>query len=700
MASDVIFKGRQVRLKLPGKLKGYLMRAQVEEGLSRITSTTIEFMSPDIDLDLQKLVGERLPLEIDAPKDKVRHFQGHCVSAEFLGSHLGRGYFRATVRPWLWFLTKTSDCRIFQDKSVIEILKDVFKGHGFSDFKDKTKQSYAKRDYCVQYRESDFDFAARLMEEEGIYFFFDNEKAKETLILADDMSAHQSVEDHKELEFYFREDEYRRKGDHVFEWRGGESVQPGKVTLQDYDFEKPKSDLQSVKVLTGAKHAHKSYEVYDYPGRHRDTRTGEHHARVKIEGFGAHRLRAHGAGNVRQLSAGAKFKLTKHPRKAENDEYLVISARHQLQIDAEDQDRQMVEAILGPLLDFDRTTNPDTYRCIFEVQPTKALFRPPQKTPRPDIPGVQTAVVVGKKGEEVWTDKYGRVKVQFHWDRAGRKDESSSCWVRSSVPWSGKNWGMVSVPRIGQEVVVQFEEGDPDRPLVTGMVYNGDTPPPYALPANQTQFGIKTNRSKGGSGFSELVFEDKKDAEFVRLQSERDFKQIIKNDAEIEIGLEHKKPGKLKQTIHGDKTEVIREGDHSFTVAKGEEKIDIAKNRTTEIGGIDKLVVEDRKTDKIAKDYEIDIGKALDLSASTKITLKCGASKIEMTPSKITISSPQVDVKATATAKITANGQLKMEGKGMAELKGSGMLKLEGGGMTQLKSSGLLMAKGSLTMIN
>ena len=707
-SKETELEGRKVRLELPNKLKGFLMRAQVEEGLSRLTETTIEFMSSDLDLDLQKVVGERLRLEVDAPKDKVRYFQGHCVSAEYLGAHAGRGYFRATVRPWLWFLTRMSNCRIFQDKSVIDVIKEVFKDRGFSDFKDSTKQTFAKREYCVQYCETDYDFICRLMEEEGIYFFFTHEKNKETLVLADDASAHKSVEDAAKIDFFFREAEYRRKDDHVFEWRGGESVQTGKVTLQDYDFEKPKSDLKSVKALAKGKHSHKSYEMYAYPGRHRDTKVGEHHARIKVEGFAAQYQRSHGVCNVRQMAVGAKFKLQEHPRKAENQEYLVISARHQIQIDADTADPEMVNAILGPTLDFDRENNTDIYRCLFEVQPEKEPFRAPQLTPWPEIPGVQTAVVVGKKGEEIWTDKHGRVKVQFHWDRDGKKDENASCWIRTSVPWSGKNWGMIGVPRIGQEVVVQFEDGDPDRPLITGMVYNGETKPPYTLPANQTQMGVKTNKSKDGGGFNELVFEDKKDAEFVRLQSERDFKQIIKNNAEITVGLEHKKDGFFKQTIHGDKTETINEGNHTFKVAKGEEKIDIAKKRTTDIGDADtltvskdqKFTIKGGKTDKISKSYKVDVGSSMEISAKSKITLKCGGSKIEITPTKVTISTTQIDIKANATAKITANGQLKMEGKGQAALKGSGMLKLEGGGMTQLKSSGLLMAKGSVTMIN
>ena len=708
MASNSILEGRQVRLELPNSLKGFLMRAQIDEGLSQITQTTIEFMSPDIDLDLQKVVGERMRLEVDAPKNKIRYFQGHCVAAEYLGSHAGRGYFRAEVRPWIWFLTRTSDCRVFQDKTVIDVIKEIFSQHGFSDFKDSTKHSYKPRDYCVQYQETDFAFVSRLMEEEGIYYYITHEKSKETLVLADDASTHKALEDNAEVEFYFREPNYRRADDHVFEWRGSESIQSGKVTLQDYDFEKPKSDLKTVKALPRGKHAYMSLEMYQYPGRHREIRLGEHHARVKIEGIAAQAQRAMGVCNVQQMMAGGKFKLKKHPRKSENAEYLVLSARHQLQIDADIDDREIIEAILGPTLAFDHRNNIDIYRCSFEVQPIRVAYRAPQITPRPPHPGVQTAIVVGKKGEEIWTDEYGRIKVQFHWDREGKRDDKSSCWIRTTVPWSGKGWGMVGVPRVGQEVVVQFEDGDPDRPIVTGMVYNGDTKLPYKLPANQTQSGLKTNSSKGGGGFNELVFEDKKNAEFVRFQSERDYKQIIKNNSEVTIGLEHKDGGTLTQTIHGTKTETIREGDHSFTVAKGREDISVAQTRKTGIGGEDHLRVDKdqsvhilgAKSDDIANNYDIDVGDALKITAQSKITLKCGGSTIEMTPTKVTISTTQIEFKAKATAKFTAGAQLKMEGKGQATLKGGGMLKLEGGGMTQVKSSGMMLVKGALTMIN
>lgn len=700
MTKDIVLEGRHVRLQLPGKIKGSLIRAQVNEGLSCLTETVIEFLSTDLDLDLQKLIGERLLLEIDAPEDKERFFQGRCVAVEFLGARGEQGFFRARLRPWLWFLSRATDCRIFQDKSVIDILKDVFGQHGFSDFRDLTRHRYAKRPYCVQFRETDFDFVSRLMEEEGIYYFFDHDKARETLMLVDEASAHKALKDQAKLEFFPQLQDYRRGDDHVFEWSGGESIQTGKVTFQDYDFEKPKSDLKAVRAMPKGRNKYNGFENYAYPGRYSDVPGGEHLARIRAEGLAAQAQRSHGTSNARRMMAGGKFKLEKHPRKAENTEYLILNACHQLQADTDLLEDDVTRAILGPALDFDSLNSPDIYRCVFTVQPLREPFRAPQCTPRPDLSGIQTARVVGKKGEEIWTDKHGRVKIQFHWDRMGKSDENASCWVRCAVPWSGKGFGTLAVPRIGQEVIVQFENGDPDRPLITGMVYNGDTKFPYPLPTNQTQFGFRTQSSKNGTGFSELIFEDKKDAEFVRLQSERDFHQIIKNNAEITVGLEHKKAGFFKQTIHGDKTETINTGDHAFTVAAGKETLKIAKDRSADIGGADKTTVNADHSLSVSKGADWDIGAALNIAAKSKITLTCGASKIEITPSKITMSAPQVDIAATATAKLTANGQLKMEGKGQAALKGAGMLTLEGGGMTQLKSSGLLNVKGSLTMIN
>ena len=695
MAPSPMPENRGLRLALPNALKGFLMRAQVDERLGRLTETTIEFRAPDLDLDLGRLVGERLRLDIDAPGGTVRHFQGHCVAAEYLGALAGAGYFRAEVRPWLWFLTRSSNCRIFQDQTVIEVITAVFGGYDVSDHRIATNRKYKPRDYCVQYHETDFDFVSRLMEEEGIYYFFEHDATRETLVLADDAGAHRPLEGAPALDFHFQEAEFRRVDDHVFEWRGVERVQTGKVALHAYDPERPGSDLTARKSAPRGRHRFRNYELYAPAGRHRTPQTGEqegeHPARVRAEAFAAAAHRVQGACNVRRMATGGRFKLRGHPRKAENREYLVVAARHRMQIEVEAAERELVQAILGPALDFGEGRNRDRHRCTFEAQPATEPYRSPRETQRPAIPGVQTAVVVGKKDEDVWTDEHGRVKILFHWDREGEKDEHASCWVRVASPWSGKGWGFVGLPRTGQEVVVQFEEGDPDRPLVTGMVYNAESRAPWPLPAERLKTGLRTRSSDRGTGFHELVFDDRKDAEVVRLQSERDFTQIVKNNAEITVGLGHKAPGTFKQTIHGDKTERIVEGNHRFAVETGDEAVSIAGRRKTEVGVDDAL--------SVAKAMTLDVGTTLELSARTKIVLSCGASKIEITPAKVSISAPQVEVGASGTAKVSAGGQLSLEGRGMAALKGGGMLQLQGG-FTQLKSSGLLMAKGAITLIN
>ncbi|MEM1383687.1 MAG: type VI secretion system tip protein TssI/VgrG [Pseudomonadota bacterium] len=706
-SSDLAFENRQIRLVTPlGPKKTNLVRAEIEEGLSKLTEVSLEFISSDMELDLGKIVGERLGVELDAEDGQIRHFGGHCIAAEYLGLYQGQAHYRAELRPWLWFLTRDRDCRIFQDVSAMEIVKKVFNDCGFSDFEDKTKHSFRKRDYCVQYRESSFEFLSRLMEEEGIYFFFKSDGSKDILVLADDQGAHAAVPHNDTIEFYFREPEYRRKTDHIFEWRGQERVQSGKVTLTDYNFEKPSADLKSTRAIAKGKHKHKNFEIYDYPGHHRETADGEYHARVKMEATAAQHMRSKGAGNVRFMAAGTTFRLAKHPRQAQNVEYLVVSARHELQIETDYEDEDTLKPILGEQSKVDPNENPDTYRCTFEVLPTTEPFRAPQTTRWPEISGIQTAVVVGKTGEEIWTDKYGRVKVQFHWDRLGKKDEKSSCWVRTAVPWTGKNFGMVSVPRMGQEVVIQFEEGDPDRPLITGMLYNAQTMPPYTLPDNQTQAGIMTNKSKGGGGANELVMDDAKEKEFVRFQSERDYKQIIKNNAEITIGLEHKDKGDLTQTIHRHKTETLNTGDHTFQVKDGKEVVSIAKTRNSTVGQSETVSIGTEKSESTGSSYTIDVGTELTITAGTRITLKVGASKIVMDAASITLESVQITGSASATMAMSGGASAEFGSDGilsvsatMVDIAGDAMATM-GAPMVDIAGDGMLMLGGGVVMVN
>lgn len=712
-AENLAFKNRSVRMKsvLPESVVS-LKNARVEEGLSRLTETRIEFLSSDMQLDLQKVLGTRITLEVDG-EDEAQGFSGLCISAEYVGLYQGMLHIVAEVRPWLWMLTRTRNSRIYQEKTAHEIIKSVLSDHGFSaDLSDKVQGSYLTRTYCVQYRETDFDFISRLMEEEGIYYYFQQVGDKEKLVLCDDVSAHMPVPGNAEIEFHFAEPEYRRRKDHIFEWTEATHLTSGKVTLDDYFFETPRSELKTTRAIPKGQHSYKDFELYDHPGRYTTSAHGNARSRVRMQAEAVRHLKSHGIGNVRGLRVGRTFRLKGHDRvgKVAPNDFLILNAVHLLQIESDYEDR---ETTTSPFRGGAKTNagafgpdNRDTYRCVFEVMPKKEPFRALQTTPWPEIPGLQTAMVTGPSGEEIHTDEFGRIKVQFHWDRQGKKDEKTSCWVRCVMPWTGKNWGMIHIPRIGQEVAIQFEEGDPDRPICTGMLYNGDTKPPYPLPANMTQSGIVTRSSKGGSAstFNELIFEDKKDAEFVRMQSEKDYKQTIKNNAEITIGLEKKDKGDLTQTIHRHKTETLNTGDHVFTVKAGNQKVSIKKDHTETIEGKATQTITGNTTQTIKQgNYRqtikmgdvtrsVDMGNekhtvklgnydlktsvgATTIEALQKIELKCGMSKITMTPTQITIESLMVDVKATTNLNV----------KGL---------------LTTVSADAIMTVKGALTMIN
>lgn len=607
MAEDLELKNRDVWMEGDYSPKPVFMKnARVIEGLSEISEITIEFLSGKKDIDIQDFVGKKMAVGVKDEKDGDRHFSGICVSVEYVGLYQGLSHFVAEVRPWLWMLTRTRENRIYQEKSSVDIIQEIFSDYGFSSSVSlMLSETYEKRTYCVQYRETDYDFICRLMEEEGIYFFFVQDGSKEKLVLADSVSAHQPTPHNAEIDFHYREPNYRRRDDHIFEWNEASNITTGKVTLDDYDFEKPKSDKKTVKAMAKGKHSHKSYEHYHYPGHLRTEGVNTRVTRVRMEALAVDHVLSRGVCNVRTFGVGQTFKLKEHPRKKNNIEHLVVRAVHHLQIETDYEEGETTHSLIQNRLPVD-IENEDTYRCFFDVIPKSVPYRAPLITPWPEV-GMQTAVVTGPSGEEIHTDKYGRIKVQFHWDRLGKNDDKTTCWIRTVMPWTGKNWGMIAIPRIGQEVVIQFEEGDPDRPICTGMLYNDDTMPPYELPANKTMTGMTTRSTKQGSKDThhELVFEDKKDNEYVRFQSERDYLQIIKNNATINIGDGHKKDGDLRQVIHNNKTEVVGSARthvvglvEDFTVGYlFEETTGIRKNQTVGIYSEEKVGL--RKPDNL-----------------------------------------------------------------------------------------------------
>jgi type VI secretion system secreted protein VgrG len=688
-----ILEGRMIRMKGPlPETRLFLKAARIDEGLSRLTETRVEFISPDVALDLGRIVGQPMSVSVQTADAGWRDFAGTCVEARYLGLFRGYGLYSAEVRPWLWFLTRSRNNRIFQNLSAVEIVRAVFDGHGFADVRFRLNGSYPQRPYTVQYRETDFAFVSRLMEEEGIYWFPATEDGKDILVLADGGGSHKAIDGDATIEFNYREEDYRRRKDHIFEWTGSERVTPGIVSLIDYNFENPKADLKVSKAIPTGSHGHRSHEFYDPGGHYREAPRGEGLARVRIEAEAARAATKHALGNVRTLAAGRTFRLAEHPRAEENREYLIVSATHWLQIETEAD--AALDVPLPGQLDFG-AGNRDGYRCEFDAVPRTVPWRSPLLTPWPEIPGLLLARVTGPRGEEIHTDRYGRIKVQFPWDRDGKDDETTTCWVRTVMPWTGKGWGMVAVPRIGQEVTIQFEDGNPDRPICTGMLYNADTMPPWGLPGNMTQSGIRTNSSKGGGGFNELMFEDKKGEELVRLQSERDFRQIVKNDAEITIGMEKKDKGDLTQTIYRHKTETLKTGDHTFKIETGSQRIEIKTDKVERIDGQSDLVVKGNRSEVVTDgdftrttmmgneaiavsmgNYSVETSLgAISMEAMQQIELKVGSSSITIDQTGITITALSVTI------------------EGIAALEAKSP-------MTQVKGDAMLILKGGLTLIN
>ena len=623
---------------------------------------------------------------MEVPDSNARKYPGTCISVEFQGTSKGVANYRAEFRSWFWFMTRSTNNKVYQEMSAIDIFEKVIKDIGYDgEIRKKLSAVYPSREYTVQYRESDFDFVNRLLEEEGAYYFFEEANGKDVLIVADGEQEHEAIDGDAAIVYRDYDDKNERQFQHIYDWRQKAAATTGIVSLREYNFEKPKADLEVSKSILQGAHVHKDLELYDYPGHYRESADGERLAKIRMEAEAIRHKVITATSNVAAMAAGRFFELTEHPRAEENGEYIIKRAVHQFDL-SEDQHARSTGKFRDRSLDWEGS-GLERHRVTIEAIPKEEQYRPPAVTKWPEISGVHTAVVVGPSGEEIYTDEHGRIKVQFHWDRKGENDEKSSLWVRCMMPWTGEGWGMIHIPRIGQEVVIQFEEGNPDRPLVVGMLYNADKMPPYKLPDNQTQSGFTTRSTKSGNPdtFHELMFEDKKDEELVRFQSERDYKQIIKNDAEIEIGLEHKDKGDLKQTIHRNKTETLKTGELTQTihtnktvtletgdlkteVKDGNEDRIIKKNKTEEIGKNYELTVKGNQTDKITK--------TLKVSANQKIELKCGGSKITMEPAKITIQSVQV------------------------EIKGSAQTKVNGGAMLDLSSGGLIKAGAPLIKLN
>ena len=554
-----------------GALLFYKMQA--EEAISQPFGWQLELLSESADVAFDQLIGQGIGVALQVP-DAKRHFHGLVTRFELTGRH-GR-YFRyeATVRPWLWVLTRTQDCRIFQEKSTLEIVKEVFEDHSVAVFEDRTTGSYDKWEYCVQYRETDFQFISRLLEHEGIYYFFEHKEGQHTLVLADGAPAHKKTPGYESLPFIEIEGDERTDREAVRTWRMSEEMQPGKTAIEDYDFERPSVDLLQQRASPRT-HDHAEEEVFDYPGEYTQAERGEQFVRTRLEELQCRYRTARGTADARGVTCGAIFNLTGFDREDQNIGYLITRTNIEvLQADPES------TLSVG-----------SSFQCRFESIAADEPFRPARSTRKPVVRGPQTAVVVGPDGDEIYTDKYGRVKVQFHWDRYGQRDANSSCWVRVSQPWAGKNYGFMAIPRIGQEVIVDFLEGDPNRPIITGRVYNAEQMPPWDLPGQASVMGMKSDSTKGRGGYNEMSFDDTKGKEKITIHGQYDMATTVLHDQTLNVS------NNRTDTIGVDDSETV--GSNQTQSIGANQSISVGANRSETVGGTETITITGHRTETV-----------------------------------------------------------------------------------------------------
>jgi type VI secretion system secreted protein VgrG len=574
MALKLKQQSRVAELKTPlGKDKLVLTRFDGSEGLSELFTYNIEALSETEDIDFDQALGAKCTVSVKS-HGATRHFNGILVEAQWIGVRDTGFLYRLVLRPWLWLLSRSSDCRIFTNRTPLKTISEIFNKHGFSKFRDQLSESYNEIEYYVQYRETDLDFVTRIMEEFGMYYFFEHKDNEHTLVLADSKSSHPPLPGSGKIPYRELVGKQQRKEEHLSHWIPGRRFNTGKVVLNDYDFLKPSAKLISEHESASA-YQNSKLETFDYPGRYVEKSDGDRYAKLRLEAEQASDNRCQGTGSAVSLFPGALVSLKEHPTGSQNKEYLIVRSVHSLSAEA-------FRSGAG-------SNSDETYSGRYEFLPSDKPFRCPMLTPKPVVRGPQTAKVVGDG--EIDVDEHGRIYVQFHWDR--KKDETTIRRVRIGQVWSGKKWGGIFIPRVGMEVIVEFLEGDPDQPLVVGTVYNEEYKPPYDLPREKNIAGWKSDTTEGGGGYNELVFDDTEDNELIRVHGQKDMDATIENDD--------------TQTIGHDRT------------------ITVGNNHTE------------------------DIGKVMFVEAGTKMEMKVGQSKIVLTPTNITISSPTIDIKGMKT---------------------------------------------------
>lgn len=633
-----------------------------EESLSNLFHFQLEIFSTNTSITAQQLVGQSITFWIQsAPGQTPRYFNGYISQLSLGGLQLrGERRYQVEVVPWLWFLTRATDCKVFQNLTAVEIIENIFQAYGFSNYDTSgLSASYATREYCVQYRETAFNFVSRLMEEEGIFYYFTHEMGKHTLVLGDQGSAYTACVD-SPVTYAVGSP----AADILVGWEHCYAFFTGQWTQTDYNFQTPSTSLLNTVQTSVSLPNTTSYEFFDYPGGFDTQSLGETNTEVRIEAEEANYEMITGVGYYPNFGAGTKFELQTHTVSAEEGSYILTKVRHE----ASDASQTVGEG------------ESQGYQNSFVCIPETVSFRPPRQTPKPTIQGLQTAMVVGPSGNEIYTDEYGRIIVQFYWDRVGQQNENSSCWIRVAQQWAGANWGALFIPRIGQEVVVAFLEGDPDRPLVIGSVYNALQMPPFDLPSQQTQSGIRGHSTtEGGSTANEWHFEDSKGNEQFYMFAQKDFNRVVTNDDTLQVGQNQ------TITVTNDRTETVQQGNESVTIEQGNRTVVVSTgndihqikqgNREVDVSaGNDSLTVsQGNRTVEISMgNHSLEISQgnqttsvklgSSSLEAMQSIELKVGENSISISQTGITIQGCMVTINGQTMVQIEADAMLEMTG--------------------------------------
>lgn len=645
------------------------------EGISRLFSYDLNLLAHENDsISFKDIVGQKISITLHLPDGTPRYISGY-VSRFTQGETDERMFthYHAEVVPWLWFLTRQADCRIFQNLAVPDILSQVFNLFPVKDFRLSLKNSYSQLEYCVQYRETAFNFVSRLMEEYGIFYYFDHStEGKHTLVLADQSStlpACPSSPVSYDVQVGGLDDP-----EAINNWHVGQELRTGKYTVTDYNFITPSTSLLASDPTVIDLSASQGLELFDYPGLYTTKDQGDAVAKLRMQEEETSYTVVSASGNCRGIMSGYSFEVKNHYRSDQNTNYVVTEVRH--------------FGSAGQTYTTAGTSGGETYSNNLICIPASVAYRPPRTTPKPFVQGPQPALVVGKAGEEIWVDKYGRVKVQFYWDRLGQNNENSSCWIRVSQPWAGGNWGSIWIPRIGQEVLVSFLEGDPDRPIITGRVYNADQMPPYTLPDYQTRSTFKSRSSKGGgsSNYNELRFEDLKGQEQIFMNAEKDMDLRVENDSREFIGANRhlivttnqqelintdkhlhvkgnqfeKIEGNLSLQVGGNQMESVT-GNKSLNVTgdqkesvTGNVSLSVTGNQNESVTGSVSLSVTQGKMDSITMGYAMS-AMSIHLSAETGIVIECPLGiTLSAGPNSIDISPEGVFITGTPFAFINS----------------------------------------------